>query len=85
MNTRIDRGRTVAEFICRWRDRVVRRMRARDDRRSPFDRRQFLVEFWDDHPGHPGAGELADVFEAALDAADGNPRQFEDELDRLLP
>ncbi len=33
MNTRIDRGRTVAEFIRRWCDRVVRRMRAHDERR----------------------------------------------------
>ena len=59
-------------------------MRARDAQRPVFDRRQFLSEFWDDHPWHPGAVELADAFEAALAAADGNSGRFERELDRLL-
>ena len=60
-------------------------MLAHDDRRPVFDRRQFLSEFWADHPWHAGAVELADAFEAAIAAADGNPARFERELDRLLP
>ena len=58
-------------------------MLARDDRRPAFDGRQFLEEFWDDHPTL-SAGELADAFEAAIAAAHGNPARFERELDRLL-
>jgi hypothetical protein len=80
----IDRGRTVAEFIGRWRHRVVRRMLARDDRRPVWDRRQFLKEFWDDHPCDPRSVELADNFEAAIAAAHGNPARFERELGRLI-
>ncbi len=59
-------------------------MLARDARRPVFDRRQFLMEFWADHPRDPEAGELADAFEAAIEAAHGNPARFGRELDRLL-
>jgi hypothetical protein len=81
----IDRGRTVAEFIGRWRHRVVRRMLAHDDRRPVFDRRQFLSEFWADHPWHTGAVELADAFEAAIAAADGNPARLSASLTGCSP
>jgi hypothetical protein len=81
---RIDRGRTTAENVERWRRRVVRRMRAREPRRPPFVRMQFLKEFWADHPADPRASEYADAFEAAIAAADGNPARFEAELDRRL-
>ena len=70
----------------RWRDRVVRRLRARDGRRPPWDRQQFLAEYWEDNAGEPRAVEVADKFEQALAAAHGNPARFEQELDRrLLP
>ena len=59
-------------------------MLARDARRPVFNRDQFLSEFWDDHPGDPRSVELADAFEAAIAAAQGNPARFEREFDRLL-
>ena len=80
----IERGRTTVEFVRRWRDRVARRLRARDERRPAWNRAQFLSEFWADHPGDPGAVGLADAFEAAIAAAHGNPARFEQELDCLL-
>jgi hypothetical protein len=51
--------RTVKAHVPRWRrDRVVRRMRARDERRPPWGRARFLTEFWDDQPGDPRATKL---------------------------
>jgi hypothetical protein len=79
------RHRTVEGHMRRWRDRVARRMRARDAGRPPWNRKQFLEQFWTDHPGHPGAVEFADIFEAAIAAARGNPSRFEQELARRLP
>jgi len=83
--THFDRGRTVNENIRRWRNRVVRRMRARDERRPPWDRERFLTEFWDDHPADPRAEQIADAFERAVAEAHGNPARFQRELDRRLP
>ena len=60
-------------------------MRARDEHRPPFNRVQFLKEFWEDHPGDPNAGKCADAFEAAIAAAHGSSARFEQELDRRLP
>ena len=77
-------SRTSKAHIRRWRDRVARRLRARDERRPAWDRAQFLSEFWADHPGNPKAVEQADAFEAALAAAHGNPARFERELDSRM-
>jgi hypothetical protein len=79
--------RTVKAHIERHRDMVMRRMKARDERRPPWNgqrRQRFLEEFWHDHPGHPDAVELADSFEAAIDEAHCNPAWFSRELDRRL-
>ena len=77
----MNRGRTVNETIDRWSNRVIRRLKAHDDRRPPFDRQQFLEEFWADHPADPRAVELADAFEVAIHKAHGSVARFERELD----
>ena len=80
----MERGRTTAEFVRRWRDRVARRLRARDERRPGVGPCPVPERVWADHPGNPEAVKQADAFEAALAAAYGNPARFEHELDRLL-
>ena len=82
--THLKRGPTVSETIDRWKQRVARRMRARDPNRPPWDRQTFLREFWSDHPGDPRATELADAFEAAIDEARGSGARFEQALNRIV-
>jgi hypothetical protein len=62
----MNRSPTVKETIDRWKERVARRMRARDPNRPPWDRQRFLDEFVEDHPGDQRAIGFVVAFEAAL-------------------
>lgn len=68
--------------VERWIDRVARRIHAHDPARPAWDRKQFLLELWDDCPDYTGAVELADNFEAAVNEAHGNRKRFTDALGR---
>jgi hypothetical protein len=81
--THLNRGRTFDENVDRWAARVVDRLRARNPNRPVWDRTRFLAEMENDHPHHPDAALMADRFEAALEAAHGNPAAFKRELRRL--
>ena len=74
--THPSRPPTVRETIERWEHRTASRIGFRDPGRPPFDRRQFLRQFWEDHPGDPRATELADAFERATKEARGNVARF---------
>jgi hypothetical protein len=75
---------TVRETVARWEHRTASRIGFRDPGRPPFDRRLFLKQFWEDHPGDPRATELADVFERAVKEARGNVTRFRQKLEREL-
>ena len=79
----LKRAPTVNETVDRWRERVARRMRARDPNRPPWDREQFLKEFWADHHD-PRAAEIANAFQAAYDDAHGSDARFIQALNRIL-
>jgi hypothetical protein len=79
----LNRGRTFNENVDRWVAGVVDRLRARNPNRPVVDRARFLAEMENDHPHHPYTALTADRFEAALEAAKGNPAAFEREFRRL--
>ena len=64
--------RVLREHREWWADRIARRMDARDPDRPPWDRAQFMRRILD----YPGAEELADKFQAAVDEAHGNSARF---------
>jgi Flp pilus assembly protein TadB len=81
-NRPVRRGRTRREHIERARELAVRRIRAG---RPPLEAvSRVLAEAEADCPGFDST-ELAAAFEAAVDAAHGNPVRFEQELVRRLP
>jgi hypothetical protein len=75
--TRLKRPPTVRETIDRWEDRTASRIGFRDPARPPFDRRLFLKQFWDDHPGDPRAIGFAAAFETAIDRGSRLRRTFQ--------